>query len=121
MKSKTGAVLLLLGVFVLGAIAGAVSASLYDTQIRRHGPGFPPFRGGPPPDIVGELADELELNPDQKLQLQKIFQQVRERYRSLAHESNQEIRKILREDQIDDFRKIVRAAGKRHRQRHRDE
>src|SRR5262245_34393061 len=59
MKSRTGAGILLLGVFVLGAVTGVVSHSLYKSHVEAAS-AKPPGRGSQ--KIVDDLAVGLNLD-----------------------------------------------------------
>lgn len=123
MNSKTSAALLLVGVFLLGAITGAVSHSLY----RRHTEAASSKVGRRPPgthDITEELARGLNLDPAQKENLKIIVSQSRDRYRTLAtqfrpqyeairKETREQIRQILREDQKARFEENIQEIDKR--------
>jgi uncharacterized membrane protein len=116
MKSRTGAGILLLGVFVLGAVTGAVSHSLYKSHVEAaSSKSYPKWSSH---SIVDDLAKGLALDAQQKEKLQVIISQSRDRYRALSvqfrpqyevirNETNQEIRQILREDQKAQFEKII--------------
>jgi uncharacterized membrane protein len=115
MKSRTGAGILLLGVFVLGAVAGAVSHSLYKSHVEA---ASAKSRMKGSQKIVDDLALGLNLDPQQKEKLQVIINRSRDRYDALSvqfrpqyqvirNETNQEIRQILREDQKAQFEKII--------------
>src|SRR5437870_13760794 len=70
MRSKTSASILLIGVFILGGITGAVSYSLYRSRVEASGP-----RAGPrwsSNDIVKKFAQDLNLGAEQQEQLKKI-------------------------------------------------
>ena len=128
MRSKTSATLMLVLTFVLGGVAGAISEHLYETRIKNIG-ARPPGRIGPH-DIVEDMAKDLKLSPDQKEKLKGIIQQSRERYRTLSvqfrpqydvirNETNQEIRKILTDEQKTRFEMIVKDLEERHKTRER--
>ena len=123
MQSRTSAAFLLVGTFLLGGITGGVSYSLY----RRH---FSPEqprasqRPGGRPNIVEDLARDLSLDPDQKEKLKVIIGKTRERYRELhkqmgpdfqkiRNEGDEEIRRILRDDQKPRFETILREIASR--------
>ncbi len=106
MKSKTSIIILGILIFLLGGIAGAVSHSLYQQYLRT---AF--FKAtSQSMDIVGSLARELDLDTEQTKSLRAIFddsrnrgialsQEVWPRYQAIYIETEQEIKKILREDQ----------------------
>ncbi len=128
MRSKTSATLMLVLIFFLGVIAGAVSDHLYQTRISSVA-ARPQGRLGPH-DIVEDMAKDLKLNAGQKEKLQGIIQRSRERYRALSvqfrpqydvirNETNQQIREILSDDQKARFDQIVKDINERHKARER--
>lgn len=106
MKSKASIVLLGIVIFLLGAIAGAISHSLYQEYLKA---AF--FKANPqPPDIIGGLAKELQLDAQQTEALRSIFdesiehsialsQEIWPRYQNIYNETEQKIKDILRDDQ----------------------
>ncbi len=126
MKSKTSAAMVLLLVFVMGGIAGAVTFYLFRAHVAADTP-----RVGPPPgshDIVEQMAKDLKLDADQKERLRAIITQGREKLKALSqqydpqekairNETRQSIRQILHDDQRAQFEKIVQAIDQRHRSR----
>jgi hypothetical protein len=106
MKSKLGAILLGILIFLLGGITGAVSHYLYREHLKA---AF--FKAAQrPPDIVGGLARELKLDARQTELLRTIFDDSRKRYMDLSQqfwpqydtirkETDQQIKDILNEDQ----------------------
>ncbi len=128
MRSKTSATLMLVLIFSLGVVAGAISDHLYQTRMRSVD-GRPPGRLGPH-DIVEDMAKDLKLSPDQKEKLRGIVLQSRERYRALSvqfrpqydairNETNQQIRQILTDDQKVRFEALVKEIDERHKARGR--
>ena len=116
MKSRTGAALLLLGVFLLGSITGAVSYSLYLANAEASSHKRPERTS--PHDIVQDLAEGLKLDPEQKEKLKVIIDQSRERFRTISQqvrpqydairqETREQMRQILREDQKAKFEEII--------------
>jgi uncharacterized membrane protein len=126
MKSKTSAAMVLVCVFLMGGIAGAVTFYLLRNHVIAAGP-----RGGPPPgprDIVEQMAKDLKLEGDQKDRLRAILTQGRERlkalsqqydpqYQAIRDETRRSIRLILHDDQKAQFEKIVREIDQRHKTR----
>jgi Spy/CpxP family protein refolding chaperone len=107
MKSKSTALLLMVSIFLLGGIAGAVSHYLYQNHFGPH-PAQRPVQGRR--DIVDQMAKSLNLDDEQKEKLRDIVKRSAERYDALAKpyrpqydriraETNEEIRAILRPDQ----------------------
>ena len=115
MKSKASIVLLGIVIFLLGAIAGAVSHSLYQEYLKA---AF--FKASSQPvDIVGGLAKELELDAQQTESLRSIFDESIERsmalsqeiwpqYQTIYKETEQKIKDILREDQRARYEEFLR-------------
>ena len=129
MKSKTTATFLLIGTFLLGAVTGAVSVSLYTTQGESAGA----RNGGPRPprrDMVEDLARDLKMDAEQKEKLRVILNKTGERFKQLhgevgprfntvREEGRQEIRTILRDDQKPRFEEIMRDIDSRRHKRDR--
>ncbi len=124
MKSKTSAGLLIVLIFLLGAVAGAVGTYLVQTHVLAVGPRSINHTG--PHDVVEELAQALSLSADQEDKLKTIIHQSRERYRALSmqvrpqydtirSETRQEIRQILTDEQKARFEKIVQEIDERHK------
>jgi Spy/CpxP family protein refolding chaperone len=121
-NSKIGASLLLLAIFTLGAVAGVVSHSLYvNHEAAAAAKTVPQTR-----NIVEDLARNLKLDGAQKQQLKVILDQSREKYRALSHEfrpryevirneTNEQIRKILHDEQKARFEEFVRNLDQRHK------
>lgn len=124
MKSRTRATLLMLGIFMLGGIAGSVSVYLYRSQVEASGP-----RGSRSSrNVVEDLARSLNLDVDQKERLKVIIDQSRDRYRALSlqfrpqyqlirTETRDAIRQILREDQRVQFEERIKEMDTRQRER----
>jgi|OpeIllAssembly_1097287.scaffolds.fasta_scaffold431484_2 uncharacterized membrane protein len=127
MKPKTSATLLLALTFLLGGVAGAVSHYLYSQRASAaHRPSRPPG----PQEIVDQMAQDLKLDAVQKDQFKTIIGRSREKYRSLSQqfrpsydtirqETRQQMRAVLREDQLTRFEEIVREMDARFRDRSR--
>ena len=106
MKSKVSIILLVILVFLLGGITGAISLSLYQEYLRA---AF--FKANPQQfDFLGNFAKELELDGQQFETLKAILDESRQRYIGLAKEigpqyyeirkeTEQKIRNMLRDDQ----------------------
>jgi Spy/CpxP family protein refolding chaperone len=127
MRSKSTAVILLISIFVLGGIAGAVSHYIYehhfgpDTSMR-------PVPGRH--DIVEQMSQSLKLDAQQKEKLKAIIQQSGERYSALSTqfrpqydriraETNEAIRAVLRPDQRKLFEETLEKLDRRPRTRQR--
>lgn len=106
MKSKSSIVLVVILVFLLGGIAGAVSLSLYQEYLKA---AF--FKANSQPiDFIGNFAQELGLDDQQAEQLRAIFDESRQgyidlsvkiwpEYEKIRKETEQKIKNMLREDQ----------------------
>lgn len=106
MKSKVSFILLMVLVFLLGAVAGAVSLSLYKEYLKSaflkaNSQTF---------DFIGNFAEELNLDGEQAEKLRSIFDESRRRYVELSiatwpqyekirMETEQKIKDMLRDDQ----------------------
>lgn len=122
MKSKTGAALLLLVIFLLGGIAGAASFYIYRDHVAAAR--FQRPRNPGRPDIIEEMARSLNLDSRQKDQLKVIWQRGRERYSALSlafrpqyeeirAKTNDAIRAILRPEQRRQFDDTLRKMDSR--------
>ena len=106
MKSKASIILLVILVFVLGGITGAVSLSLYQEYLKAS---F--FKANSQPfDFIANFAKELDLDEKQTETLRVIFDESRQRYMNLSiqmwpqyekirKETEQKIKGMLRDDQ----------------------
>jgi len=127
MKTRTSATLFLALTFLLGGMTGAVSEYLYSTRVsaaRR------PARPPGPQAIVDQMAQDLKLDAAQKEQIKTIIGESREKYHRLSQqfrpnydairqETRQQIRAVLREDQLTRFEEIVKEMDARFRERSR--
>jgi len=128
MRSKTGAAFLLIGVFLLGGVAGATAYYTY----RNHLVSAEPAKSRTPRrDIVQEMSQSLKLDARQQEQLRAIFDQSRDRYDALAvqfqpqyerirAETNEAIRAILQPEQRTQFDETLQKMDNRHRGQMRD-
>lgn len=125
MKSRTSASLILLLVFVLGGVSGAVGYWLFHKQAIATAAAKPPGRRGPG-DVTEEMSRTLSLDAAQKEKLTAIITQSRESYRALSvqfrpqydairNQTNQQIREILNEEQKARFEKMIQEMSSRHR------
>ena len=125
MNRKTGAVLVLVATFLLGGLAGGVLHYIFRNQV-------PPATvaqvqsARPPGDIVQDMAKSLGLDDGQKQELRRIFEQSRERYRTLSlqfrpqydalrRETDEQIRLILRKDQVALYDRLLKEGRERHK------
>ena len=118
MKSKWGIALSWILVFLLGAVAGSVSHSIYQERIK------PTVATVTPPkreSIVNRMAREFNLDEQQKDSLKSIFAQSIQRYRMLGQqyrpqwetirkETDDQIKKILRPDQRSKYEEFLKKA-----------
>jgi uncharacterized membrane protein len=116
MKSKLGIALSWILVFILGAVAGAVSHSIYRERIK------PTVASVTPPkheSIVDRMAREFKLDDQQKQSLKSIFAQSIQRYRTLNQqyrpqwetirkETDEQIKKTLQPDQRAKFEEFLK-------------
>ncbi len=130
MKSKMGATLMLVSIFLLGCVSGGVSYYLYRNHFTpapaQHTPGTARR------DIVEEMSQSLHLDAQQQQQLAAIIQQSRQRYSALSQqfrpqyeqirsETDQAIRAILRPDQRQLFEETLEKMEARRRSRPHDQ
>ena len=129
MRSKTSAALLLVGIFLLGGVAGGLTHYIYQNHLATAAPPRPRIENRH--DIVEEMARSLNLDASQKEQLKQIVQQSRERYNALSvqfrpqyekirAETNEAIRAILRPDQRQHFEETIEKMDGRRRTRARE-
>jgi Spy/CpxP family protein refolding chaperone len=76
-------------IFVLGFAAGILALNVY-RGLARDG------RGGPG-NRIDELAERLNLTPDQKVKVQEIFSDTREQLRAVRRESEPKVEEIRRQ------------------------
>jgi hypothetical protein len=123
MNRKAGAVLILVMTFILGGLAGGALYYIYRNQVT-------PATvkeiqtARPPGDIVEDMAKQLKLDDGQKQEMKRIFELSRERYRSLSHqfrpqydalrkETDDQIRGILRENQVAIYDQLLKEGRER--------
>lgn len=126
MPSKTRAALLLVGLFLLGGVAGGVAHRIYLNHIASAQSPRPRIPNSH--DITEEMAQSLNLDTQQKEQLKVIIQQSREHYGALSRQfrpqyekiredTNAAIRTILRPDQLRRFEDTLKKMDIRHQAR----
>jgi len=115
MKSKLSVIFLGIAIFLMGAIAGAVSHYLYREHKRAEAVAkIPTYQ-----NILDGMAKELMLDDDQKKNLRSIFDESRKRYFDLGleylphyekirNETDDQIREMLRPDQKLLFEEFLR-------------
>ncbi len=127
MKSKLGATLMLVSIFLLGCVSGGVSYYLYRNHFTSAQVQHPPARR----DIVDEMSQSLHLDAQQQQQLMTIIQKSRQRYSALSQqfrpqydqirsETDEAIRAILRADQRQLFEETLEKMEARRRSRPHD-
>ncbi len=127
MKSKMGATLMLVSIFLLGCVSGGVSYYLYRNHFTSPSVQHPPARR----DIVEEMSQSLHLDAKQQQELTTIIQQSRQRYSALSQqfrpqydqirtETDQAIRAILHPDQRQLFEETLEKMEARRRNRPHD-
>lgn len=104
MTRSLQAKLLILAVFVIGALTGAVLADVYKTRVESslvsdEGSQDPAARRRRPP--IERFEDFLELDETQRDQLATILQESRERYRDLQAETRPMYRALTEQSQND--------------------
>jgi len=113
MKSRLNIALLGILVFLLGGVAGAASYYLYCEHLRATVSTIPKVE-----DVVDGMAQELQLDAQQKESVKIIISEIRNRYRSLSlefrprweelrKESDDRINALLRDDQKPRFEKFL--------------
>lgn len=78
-------------IFVLGFTAGILALNVY------RGLGGLGRHGGGPGNRMDELAERLNLTPDQKVKMQEIFNDTREQLRAVRRESEPKLEEIRRQ------------------------
>ena len=114
--------LFVLAVFCLGLASGLmIGRRMIGPPMPGFGPGFGPMsrRSGPPPErLVEHLTSELQLNTEQRAQIDAILKSRRQKLEDLQHDVHQrfereqqelrdEIRKVLTPDQQQHFDKLM--------------
>lgn len=122
-RSKLTALVSLLLVFLSGALVGAVVQRLYMvTSVSSTAKVNPPAERKQTPDdvrkhLVGEMRDRVKLDEGQVKELEAIYDRTRERFdelfqkrnaeaRALWDSQNDQIRQMLRPDQVPLFQRL---------------
>jgi|WetSurMetagenome_2_1015567.scaffolds.fasta_scaffold81967_3 uncharacterized membrane protein len=117
MKSKLGIALLWVFVFLLGAIAGAVTHYLtYRNELKA---AQPPPRPPKPGEIQESIVREFHLDGEQRELLKQIFHQGRVEFRQLGEENKtrweairneieEKVKNIMRPDQRAKYEEFLR-------------
>ena len=109
-RSRTGGILILVSIFVMGLVCGASLFYLGQRSVEPPpvwGPGHP---GGPGRQM--RLADELGLDDDQRRQVEAIVQRSRSEVHGILESSRAEIREVLTPEQQKEFERM-RSTGRR--------
>jgi len=129
--SQTKARLLVLAVFVIGFLGGALSMNLYE----RLNPSSPPKKGsrnGNPPQhhILEKMTERLKLSPQQQEGIKAVldntfgqYGQIRKdiepQMDAVRQQGRERIRAILSPEQLPEYEKMVDESNKR-RERYRE-
>jgi hypothetical protein len=115
--SRTKARLLVLGVFLIGLVAGALAMNLYNQRTYAR-PGGRDHNGRPAGNIMKKMTDRLGLNSDQQNQVRAILDDTFDQYRQIREKadpaigivrqkSRERIRTVLKPDQLPKFEEMV--------------
>lgn len=126
LRSRTSAALILTLTFGMGCITGGVSYYLYQNRVA-----LGDTRTGTQSssrDTTAILGKYLSLDTAQKEELKIIIAKSKDRYRALSqqfspqydvvrNETRQQIRNILRPEQMDKFEEFLKDTDRRHKER----
>ena len=128
MTSRSKAILWVGFIFLMGGLFGAALSHVLSHHSVWCGGG--PFMHPRPSrqQVLERISKRLDLDPGQQSQLQQILERSRERYHSANEETKElytrvrqstleEIRAILRREQLQQFEDFVRRHEKRRRKR----
>jgi hypothetical protein len=104
-RSRRHGLLLLAVVFLLGLVCGAAVFATVDRIIDIRQPPRPPEG---PDRHLGRLARELDLDEDQKQRMREILGESRLRMHAVMRETREELRQVLRPDQLEKFDELQR-------------
>ena len=93
------ALLALAGLFLLGAISGALGAHLYYARALDRPPAPPPFFGRP----MGPMLEErLDLSDEQRRRLRRVLDESRREAEAMRHEMAPRMRELMQrgEDRV---------------------
>ncbi len=118
-KSKWQIRLAALSIFVIGFVAGALALNLYNHT--RRGPGSPP-RG-----FYGPVLDRLDLNDEQKDQVEKILadtrgqlmevrKQSQPQFEEIRKQTDEKLKTVLTPEQWEQFQQTI--SERRERRHH---
>lgn len=132
MKSRNRAVLWVVLIFLAGALfGGALSYLLVQPTVLGTDSRAPEHRRDKRPSaeqVVKDFSEKLNLDADQQVKLREILERGRQQYRdadkerwdrfrSIRQSTRQEIRAILRLDQLEKFEEFLRREDERHQKR----
>ena len=111
-KNKLSAFLSLAVVFVSGAVLGAFAHRLYMVRtVSSNGAVVSPNRGPSPEErkkhLIDELRDVAKLDEQQVAQLNRIYDDTRDRFDQLHKDANAQMRKAW-DHQTDEIRSMLR-------------
>jgi hypothetical protein len=125
MRPRVKGALLLLLVFLLGTAAGALGLSLYRSHAGWWGPSRDPERFRE--IVLRRLTRELDLRPEQQVQVQVILheagdqftrlrEEIRPRFREIRNRTRDRIRTLLDADQQTRFQALMDRWDREHGQ-----
>ena len=112
-KSKLSALASLLLVFLSGAVLGAFAHRLYMVRsVSSNGPVALPGNRRPDPEeirkhLVAEMRDVVKLDDQQVSQLNKIYDETREKSDEVRQKANAEMR-VVWDSQVEQIKAILR-------------
>src|SRR5215470_10057003 len=117
--NQTKARVIVVGVFVLGLVAGGLSMNLYQriTNASETRVGHP--RGKPQDYVLEKMNTTLNLTPDQQVRIREILKGTFEQYGDIKkdieprldvvrQQGRQRIREVLRPDQLPKYEEMIR-------------
>ena len=114
-----------LGIFLLGFVAGALALNLYRSNRGLSAGSGNPRRGGG----FERLLDDLNLTPDQKAKVDQIFSDTRKqfmemrkgnepKYIEIRKQTEEKLKAVLTPDQWNRFQQTMKQRREQHRQWH---
>lgn len=139
-KSRSSAILSVVLVFASGALVGAVANRLYMVNsVSSNGANPAPHPPDRPPNpeemrkhLVEEMRTEVKLDDQQVVELQKIYDHTKDHFdeihkrlnaesRAVRDKQTEEIRAMLRPDQVPLFDQLHARREAEHKARHKDD
>ncbi|HXG64962.1 MAG TPA: periplasmic heavy metal sensor [Blastocatellia bacterium] len=121
-KNKWQVRLAVLGIFLIGFVAGALTLNIYH---RQQGPSSRfSMRGR-----IDRVIEQLELTPEQKIQVKEIFDDARAqlaearkqsepKFREVRRQTDERLRAVLTPEQWEKFQQMMKEGrGRRHGRR----